>query len=200
MVNIFGPMRTAIELRDAVQATIKMFGPDYLAEVGARHGRPRSELPMFNSFPSAVDVNKMPEEQLPSCLVVIPGILDTPENRSGKYQVRWSLGIASVVSGQTVDGTYELCVLYATAMRVLILQHPSLGGIAKGVNWVDESYNPLDSTDMRTIAASVVQFGVDLRDVVDTSQGPTAPSLDSTVEPSEQPSIQAVYVDVGSEE
>lgn len=195
-MSIFGPIVTGQHVRAAVEATIKLWAPDYLAEVGERSGRERCDLPGFRSYVSAVDLDRFAEDQLPSCCIVAPGLASAPEKRgqNGAYMAEWSVGVGAVVMGPDRETTYELVELYAAAIRALILHHPSLGEFAAGVRWVDERYDDLPFEDSRTIAAGVVQFNVGVETAVD-SYGPTVPSEDPCDEPGDWATVQTVIID-----
>jgi hypothetical protein len=76
------------------------------------------------------------------------------------------------------ETTADLVELYTAAVRMAMLQHPSLDGLALGTRWIDESYDELEYDDSRTIAAGLVNFGVDIDAVVDAFGGPKTPPDD----------------------
>jgi hypothetical protein len=71
--------------------------------------------------------------------------------------------------------------LYATAVRLIILQKSSLGNFATGVQWLREEYtgNILRSDDLRTMAIGVLEFTVSVDSVADESQGPVVAISDN---------------------
>jgi hypothetical protein len=196
MTNIYGPIVTGKAVVDAVVATVQMWGPDYIAEVSERSGRRRDEMPMFRSFATVYDLNKFDEDQLPSLVCVAPGTIESPIKHAKQLTARWGVGLAAVVSGQDADNTYELATLYIAAVRVLLLQKPSLGQFADGINWISERYENLPTTMPRTLAAGILQIGVDVNGVADPTQGPGRPSVDITAEPGDWPTIETVINDI----
>jgi hypothetical protein len=193
-MTIFGSIITGSDVEAAVRTTVQRWQGDYLAEIAEQHGRARGDLPRFRSFLTTLDLDKFSEDQTPACLVVAPGTVELPEKWSEKYLARWAVGVGCVVSGQDEANTYELISLYAAAVRAMIVQHKSLGGFAENTVWASERYDELATSDLRTIAAGTVQFYVDVKDVVDTTLGPTTPSVDSTVPPGNWPTAQTVTV------
>jgi len=197
MTSIYGDIITGIDVEKAAADTIQLWLPDYLAEVGAKYGFARGTLPVFRSYVPALTIDKFEEDQTPSCVIVAPGTLDVPERRQGAANVRWSLGIGCVVSGKDRDNTRLLAVIYAAAVRTMLLQKSSLGGFAEGVNWISERYDSLPaSAEMaRTLGAGVLQFGVDVNKVSLTSGGPMAP-VDPAVAPSAWPVSETIVLTV----
>jgi hypothetical protein len=188
-----GDIVTGSDVQRAMTDTVKMWSPDYLAEVGEQSGRGRGDLPGFRSYVTLVDLSKFSEDQIPTCVVVAPGT-NGVERRSGGYVVEWLCGVGCVVSGQNSENTYELGTLYVAAVRALVVQHKSLGGFAEDISWTGERYDELDSNEIRTITAGVAQFSVFVSSAVDPALGLTVPSVDATIPPGDWP--QATTVDI----
>lgn len=192
-MTVFGAIVTGKQVRDAAMTTVKTWSPTYLAELARRNGR--TNLPSFRSYIATLDLDRFAEDQIPSCVIVAPGLAAPPEQHARGYRTRWALGIGTVVSGQDRDNTLELAELYAAAVRSLMLQHASLGNFAAGVTWVDERYDELDSNDMRTIAAGIVQLHIDVDDTIQPGAGPSAPMSPPTAVPADWPVATKVLVD-----
>lgn len=188
-----GSIVTGADVQRAMADTVKLWSPDYLAEVGEQSGRGRGELPGFRSYVTLVDLAKYNEDQIPTCVVVAPGTA-TVERRSRSYVVEWLCGVGCVVSGQNSENTYELGALYVAAVRALVVQHKSLGGFAEDVSWTGERYDELDANDARTITAGVAQFSVFVASAIDPTLGLTVPSGDATIPPGDWP--EAMTVDI----
>lgn len=198
-MTIYGQVVTGSDVRRAVEAHIKLWIPTYLAEVADQHGRARADMPIFRSYVPAVELDTLDAAgHLPSCVVVAPGLMDEPHmDGRGEYRARWAVATGAVVSGRDQDNTLELAELYAGALRTLMIQHPSLGGFASGVEWLGERYDDFGGpVDRRTIAAGSVQFGVDVEAVVESRAGPMTPPGDPMVEPDDWPTVESVTVDV----
>jgi hypothetical protein len=197
-VNVYGNIVTGKMVRNAVIAHVRTWAPDYIAEMGARDGRDRTALPSFRSYTSKMnDPDKFVEDQIPCCVVVAPGMVSGKiARRARTIDAQWAVGLAAVVSGQDEDNTYELAELYTAALRSLMIQHPGVGGLSTGVTLLSERYVPLDANGTRTLAAGIVQLGVDVQAVVDSSQGPSQPSGDVAAVPPEWPVIETVDTQV----
>lgn len=177
--DFFGKVVTGKDLRLAVVATLKKWMPTYLALISQHDGR-ATALPGFRSYVASLDTDKFVEDQLPSCVVVAPGTFDEPVRRGdNSYDIVWSLGVGVIVSGQDADNTFELCELYAAAVRLCLLQQSSLGGVASGADWLNERYDELDVDDIRTIAAGIVQFAVAVETAFRQAPAPLQPANSS---------------------
>jgi hypothetical protein len=185
-MSIYGRIITGEDVRQATIAHLKRWTPVMLSEVAAQSGRERGDLPGFRAWGVAKNVDNWPENQLPACVVVAPGLAERPERHGdGTYRAKWSVGIGAVVSGQDLESTRSLVELYTAAVRSAMLQHPSLAQwdeaqekyvpFALGVEWLDESYDELGFNDSRTIAAGVVSLIVEVDRVLDSFGGPVHP-------------------------
>lgn len=197
--EIFGQIITGDDVRNAVKATVQKWIPTYLAVIARKTGRTGGDLKAYRSYPTLFDIHKYAEDIMPACVLVAPGLLTTPKREKGGYRATWGVGLGCVVSGKDRDNTYQLATLYTAATRSLIMQHSSLGDFADGVNWISERYDNLDSSDARTIAAGVIQLGVDVTSVLDPTAGPTHPIVDAVDLPTPVdawPTAQQVFIDV----
>lgn len=183
--NLFGPIVTGKQVRNAMISHIRKWFPSYIAEVGRTDGRDGAALPLFRSFPSLLDMpdGRYVEDQMPSCVVVAPGLIELPTKHSGVYKARWAVNVGAVISGQNRENTFDLAELYAAAIRSAVLQHPGLGGFAAGTDWLGERYDDIPNDMQRTLGAGTVQFSVEVQGAVDARQGPVQPLADPIPDP-----------------
>lgn len=200
-MTIFGQVVTNLDVEAALAGTIKLWLPDYLAEVGEQKGYARGSLPMFRSYVPAVTLDRFDEDQIPSCVIIVPGTLDQPQNRQGAANARWSAGIGCIVSGKDREGTRKLASTYTAAVRTLLLQKPSLGGFAQGLVWMSERYDALPEVagEIRTFGAGVLQFGVDVNAVSKLVGGPMQPTVSPTAAPADWPLTETIAISVTKE-
>jgi hypothetical protein len=193
-MNVYGRIITRGDVRDAVTDHLQEWSQAYIGEVAVQRGKGRCDLPQFRSFRfSTEDVDKWPDDQLPACVVVCPGLADTPDRQGdGVHDGEWSVGVGVIVSARDQESTDELVGIYTAAVRAALIQHPSLGGFASGVRWIDEDTIPsLGFDDSRTIAGGRVVLGVKVDAVVDSFGGPKAAPDDPCVDPGNYPVVQA---------
>lgn len=198
--SIFGRIITGDDVEQAVLALLRRWSGTYLAELERQHDLEAGTLPRIRSYETAPSFDNWPEDQIPACIVVSPGITGPPvRGGRGSYMARWSVGLGCVCSARTQAEAHRLGMLYIAALKTLILQRPSLEGFAAGVDWVDESYTELSFDDRRTLGAGMAIFNVQVDDVVTAQAGPLTPAdpLDPDTSPwPEWPHADTVTVDV----
>jgi hypothetical protein len=178
----FGSYVTTNDVLVAVRTTIQTWSATYLAEM-ARHDQqnPSIEweaLPDFNSFPSSLDISEFVEEQLPTCIIVVPGVPSKPRKQgNGRYTADLDVAIGVAVSSQGTETTRKLASLYGAAVRQILLQKSSLGGIASGVTWNKEQYtgNFIRPADQRTLAIGELEFTFTIDNFASALGGPLTP-------------------------
>jgi hypothetical protein len=186
-MNVYGLIITADDVASAVVDHLRTWTSAYIGEISAQSGRPRcgeGALPPFRSIDVASSFSKFPEDQVPACVVVCPGLSDTPiRGGDGAYLAEWSVGLGVVVSARDRDSTDELVRRYSAAVRAAMLQHPSLNGFAQGCRWIDEDYDELGYDDSRSIAAGIVSLGVEVPEVLNVYGGPKEPPDNACIDP-----------------
>jgi hypothetical protein len=195
--SAFGHIISGYDVQEAVKITTKRWSNDYLAEMARLSGRARGDLKPFRSYKRAITLDdKRVQDQLPCCLILSPGTLDTPIKRSKHVDARWELGFGVVIAGKDEDNAWELVQLYSAACRTMLLQKSSLGGFAIGVNWISERYDQLRSRNVRNLMAGTLHFGIDVARVSHPERGPHDPREDTTQPPEEWPTVATVEVDI----
>ena len=195
--NLFGRIVTGRQVRLAFKSHIELWFPTYIAEVSRIEGRGAS-LPGFRSYVSALDLQegKFEEHQMPSCVIVAPGLLTEPEKRGGTLSATWAVSVGCVVAGQDRDNTFELAEMYAAAVRSAVMQNPSIGGFSGGTDWLGERYDEIPNDMLRTLAAGTVHFSVQVMDSMEFSAGPDVPLVDPSVDPGSRATFVSVEATV----
>jgi hypothetical protein len=171
-----GDITTGRDVELATLTFLRRWGGTYLAECERQRGYGPGVLPRVRAYTTAADFETWPEDQLPCLLLVSPGLAEAPmADGAGSYRVKFSLGLAVIVSAATMDETAALAKLYVAAMRAAILQHPSLEGFASGVEWLDETYDDLPSVDTRSLGAGQCIFAVEVDGFARRWNGPKTP-------------------------
>lgn len=183
--NLFGPIVTGKNVRSAFKRHLEMWMPSYLAEVSRNDGRPGDALPLFRSYVSRLNMpdGKYAEDQMPSCVIVAPGLVEEPIKKSGMYITRWGVSVGAVISGQDFENTFDLTELYAAAVRAAVVQNQSLGGFATATDWLGERYDEIPNEMQRTLGAGSVQFLVEVQGAVNPKDGPDAPLAEPILDP-----------------
>lgn len=186
-----GPMVHAAQVEEAARSTLQAWIPTYLASMERQLGLAPRTLPPPRSWVVSTEVDRWPEEALPSVLLLSTGLAEEPaRDGQGRYRARFALGVAVVVSASDEKATDELAKIYTAAIRTCLLQQHSLGGLALGVDWEDERYDVLPGRSRGPLAAGQVVLSVDVEDVVAARSGPRGtPPDDPYVEPPSAPEV-----------
>jgi hypothetical protein len=175
--TIFGRIVTGADVEDWVFACLQTWSCTYLAEVERQHGITPGTLPDVRAWVPTHTFDKWPEDQVPAVFVINTGLAERPvKGGDGAFYVRWQMQIGVLTSARTEAQAHKLAQLYLAAHRVLLLQRPSLDGMADGTEWIGEGDMPLNFDDTRTLAARVGTFVVTVDRVCFANQGPVTPA------------------------
>lgn len=198
-MTVFGSLVSGDEIEEAVVATLQAWVPTYLRELERHFDLDPGALPAPRSYSTVSDRDpaRWPEDQIPAVVVMSPGLAGDPVRRGdGSYRLAWSVAIGVVVSASSQAATRKLARRYAAAVRLIVVQHPALGGIAAGVDFTDESYDDLARDRERSLAAGAVTFTVHVDGAADDSTAPAAPDPD----PDDWPAVETASVTVSPTE
>jgi len=185
-LSIFDQIKIADDLEQAVLKTLQDWFPVYIREVELQspavpdpRNIPVDTLPLPRSFFTADQVDREARNQLPSIVVISPGLssrTDPKQNGGGTFMVPFSIAVGVFVSADSRVHTLRLVRLYTAIVRSIMIQKQSFGGFASGAYWLDESYDDRFSfTDDMTISAGQVVFEVWVDNVVTRFAGPVTP-------------------------
>lgn len=189
------------EVERAALATLRKWLPTYLAEIERQTDRVAGSLPLVRSWTTVNEFSAWPEDQLPCVLLVSTGLASEPaKDGAGTYRASWALGVAVVVSAAKAAQTMELARIYTAAIRAVLLQHPSLGGVATVIDWIDERYDDLPSDAERSLAAGQGIYRVGIDGVTTTKAGPGGEPRPDRFDPYDPTVAETVTVTVQPED
>lgn len=195
--DLFGPLVTGTEVETAARATLQTWMPDYLGWLERKYDRANGSLITPRSWVSANDVDRWPEEQIPSVLLLSTGLANEPARDGANiYRAKFALAVVVIVSARDRAVTDELAKLYTAACRAILLHKPSLGGFATAVEWVDEEYDVLPDRNRRQLAAGRAVFRVEVPAVVRSKAGPSTPSPAPETPLPDEPTVTEPEVDL----
>lgn len=199
---MYGFLKSGYDVEQAVIRHLRGDRPDvkdghlgwmtpYIAEVERQLGLDPETIPLIRSYVTANEFRKWPEEQTPGILVVSPGLTDPPlREGDGSYRGRFSLGVAAIAKGRTKEETQRNAKVYGAAVAGALIQHPSLEGFARGLEWRDQSYTDIDSDEGRTLASSQNIFQVEVSNLVLAFGGPVVSPEDPYEDPGDWPTVK----------
>lgn len=193
--SALGPFVGISHVRQAVKATLERWAPFYLAEANRQTGL---ELPPFNDFVNEPLTAPGTVSEAPRYVVSVPGTLGAPTRKGdGTYRAVFDVRVELWMWGADYQDTEDKLGFYAIALRELLVQQPSLGGLAESVVWRGERYAQAGPpTAFRTWGQSSLQFAVTVDGVVNAFAGPASPPLDPTATPTSGPRVTSTSVTV----
>lgn len=183
--SIFQRVVTGDDVERWIVETLRTWSGTYLAELERQHSIPAGTLARPRAWVTTSSFDKFPEDQLPAVMVVSVGLSENPLRNGDRFRARWEVHVACICSARRPDEAHRLAMLYLAAHRAILVQRPSLGGRARGVDWLDEDYEPIPFDDTRSLAGGEAVFSVEVDDVVSTNAGPVTP--DEPLDPETDP-------------
>lgn len=194
-MSVFGPIFVGHDLEKATMETLAAWFPTYLREIELQMELPEGLIPPPRTYTTRNEFTSFPEDQMPICVVISPGLAGEPHKEgNGTFSGWFSLGVGVLASASTEEDTNFLSKVYGAAVRAIMLQKQGLGGICKGIEWADESYNDLPDIDQtRSIRASQWIGLAYIDNIVNQFAGPLGDPL-----PEEQPGSNWPVISTGS--
>lgn len=162
---VFGPMIAHSDVWRALQATLKLWLPSYLRERERLSGRGYATLKGPRGWRVYTEaLGNLEGDQFPLCVIVAPGVADPPVQReAGLYTAKFEMGVSILVKARDVSESIDLAAQYGAAVRKVLLDHGSLGGLASGTTIIGARDDEIPTEDERTLAAAetIVSIRVD---------------------------------------
>jgi hypothetical protein len=191
VTSSYGRIVTGGAVREAVRATIRTWLPTYTAEVERQTGR---ALPTVRSYGSGLPV-EFPDGYLPGIVIVAPGLVSEPTRTgAGRFDAVWAVGVSVVVACPDREAAYTQAEDFTAALRALMVQQGSLGGLADGLDWISEEVSEVAGTTERSIHAGLLEFAVNVPGVMDAFAGFTTPLSPDATDESQVVEITAANV------
>lgn len=161
----------------AVQVTLQQYLPVVLAHPDVNHGA-ALRAPVAYTYPSA-GAARLNAAQTPMLWVSPTGTGGLADVGGGSRAITWEMDVGYIIRSDT--GTYEDTLrdatLYAAAIRTVLVERPTLGGVARALWGIDEEYDAADVTAGRTLAEGHVTFSVQADDAARRQLRFTVPGL-----------------------
>lgn len=154
------PLLSADELCAAAEAVLREHLQPLATSRGLEKIRTWEQLPTLEALTTA---------NLPAVAVTSPGLADRPTRRSSGYNAPWRIVVGAFVRGTSFTETAGRVRDWAAVIRQVMVQHPTLGGVATGLEWVGEEYvERPERSSARTLGGCAVAFDVTARNVIDS--------------------------------
>ena len=211
---VFGRFVGAHHVEAAVLNTLWEWLPTYQHEVAREAGLDPLHLQKVRSWRVASDMARMPEDQLPSVILVNNGVTELPtKHDGGLYLATWEVqvGVQVAAKGEKVKAApraLTLARLHVLALRLVLIQKRDEDGILGMVDPITERPNAvLASEDDRTTCLAFATFHIVTDGWAEWSEGPPHPidfypPEDEEAPPAERPEwpvAETTFLDVVKE-
>lgn len=199
--GVYGPIVVGTQIEVAALQTLNTWMSNYLREAERQLGRTQGQIPPPKMYTTRNELTSFPDDILPLCVVVSPGLVDEPTKEGdGTYSAWWGLGVGFAAVASDVEAAAFLSKTYAAVGRAILTDRQSLGtdGLVTKVIWVDESYDDLVTEDDRSVRAAYNVYRVNVYGVTReyAGPGPTALPADPASQPgSTWPTANIVTID-----
>lgn len=180
VTDAFGSVVSADMVEQAVLDTLQELFPQYLRKIERAAGLPFQTLEAPRSYVNRNTFDPSLGQASPRVVVISPGLIGTPSLKgTGDYWATWRVAVGIAIAETTESQANSYVKAYAAAARLLLLQNGGLGGIARGVTWLDETYPDLPIRgQLQQYRAAGVFFAVDVQNVANWKLGPIAGEQD----------------------
>lgn len=182
MDTALGPVVTADEVCQAVQATLEAWMPTALAAFAAALDEPELDAP--HDYEQVPTVDALTSADLPSVGILTPGLAAPPvRDEDGNLQCTWRVNVVAFIRGDDYAVTQHNTRLYAAAIATILTQQHTLLGFAAGTRLVAEDYEPI-TAGARTLGGALVSVDVtvdDARNDLAVLDGPPPITPDTVV-------------------
>jgi hypothetical protein len=198
--NVYGRIVTDRMVETAVVATLNVWMSDCLGEIERVEGYAPGAIERPRDIMRSSTFDKMPEVQIPCLIVMNVGPQAHPLRKSdGRYDVKYTVGIAALVSDVDTDSSRDLAMAYTAAIRLAVGQHKMLrsplypDGFANSSLWAGgDTYADLPFDAQRSMCSGHVIFTIGVDDVWTEQAGPRIPSPSPAVDPGPWPAASEV--------
>lgn len=174
------PLLSADELCTAAETVLREHLQPLATSRGLEKIRTWEQLPTLEALTAA---------NLPAVAVTSPGLTKPASRRSSGYDATWRIVVGAYVRGTSFIETAGRVRNWAAVIRQVMVQHPTLGGVSTGLEWVGEEYiERPERSSARTLGGCAVAFDVTARNVIDSE-----PYVPPEQGGGDQPVVQATH-------
>lgn len=195
-------VHTRATIRSAVEAALQAWMPWTLARVCEAAGLELEDFidpPEDDAYRELHDIDQLMGAQaiLPAVAIVVPSArFDGP----GRTQnARWDLVVNIASRGASHEETVLVNDLLCAAVRTVLHQHQSLGGLASALTVDSEEYRPLASS-ARLILSGVIRATVITTGATPLQGAPAEAPADPLPAPDPLPDVTSVHVSARPQE
>ena len=195
-MSLFGPFLTSADIRNGVLEHLQTWQATYLAAMERHLERDSQSLPLVRGWEMPPEITKWPETQLPALIIFVGDSVGRPRmDGDGVISVKRAVEITAVCSAKSEEMGRDFASIYSLAAAAMVMQHPSISGLAEGTTWQRVGTRILDADKRRTLAAEGNVFEIEVAGVLNARAGLAEPPEDPYDVP-EFPTIDETQVEV----
>jgi hypothetical protein len=160
-------------------ATLQKWMPTYIQELEHQRNLPRGRIPSPKVYTTRNNFSAMPDERMPLCVVVSPGLAHEPwKDGEGRHMGWYGLGVGIVARANSEEASNKMAKIYGAAIRAIMLQKQALDDswAFVGTELIDESFTDIPTSERERSMRSVqVIFRVQVDELVTSFAGPQYP-------------------------
>ena len=176
----WGPAIASVDVDNAVIGMLKTWLPTYLRFVALNKGLSyKFAEPKESAYANTISDDQFLDHGLPAILVGTARTQGEVQRTSDGYVPTWLVATSAIVRGRTPSETRALASYYDLAIRMAMVQKPSLDGFAVETHWMSGGeVRPLadPSGQGRWLGEGASQFSVVTDPAVAFTEGPVEPN------------------------
>jgi hypothetical protein len=195
----FGESIASVDIDEWVLATLELWMPTYLAWIKQDKGLPY-DIALPKRYANVIEDLEWPDYALPAILVATAKTDGTPDVLGdGSYSVNWLVAVSAIIRGQNPAMSRSLASYTELAVRMVLLQHGTLGGYARSTRWTGlaQTRPVSDPTgNGRFLGEGTSTFIVSTDEAVYWNRGPLIP-YEGAYE--DLPEVESITIEAGGE-
>lgn len=180
--SLFGPIVTPWAIEQKTISTLRAWLPEYLAEIERKEGLVNGTImrpPAAASYHGGVDTESWFQSDSPQVIVVVKPNGPPVLRGEGGYLQEYTLDVGclcvetgSGVLGEGPGSEARAVAGYLASAAMLLVQHPSLGGLAEQLHMTRAPLVSNPEPDRKDIALGTVEFAVWISTIIEEGAGP----------------------------
>lgn len=176
--QIFGPLVSFFDIEDNLRAHLKDWLDTYLSARERKVALVPGTIARPRSWPIRQTFNVLPgEEQTPAVIIVSSGFPEKPHKHGdGHWEVEFEMAVVVLCHGTEADAARKLAGHYQAALLAICLHKPKFGTGTKLCDWNDFGVEDVEDSQVRTLCAARLEFGVKVNNFATSVGGPSMPN------------------------
>ncbi len=182
--SLFGPIFSTWNVEQAVLSTLRIWLNEYASELERKWALPSKAIPRPpapESYHGGIDFTTWRQDITPEIITIVKPLGSPELHASAGYTQGYSLQVGCLWVGsgaeiaENAEDEARAVASYLGAASMLLVQQPTLGGIAERLVMTKSPEVTLPDPDTRRIALAVTDFEVWVPTIIEENAGPVQP-------------------------